>query len=256
MANIKIPDIAKYDAMKTIVDNTSNLKFSQTSAAQVKDIPEEYSLRDKFSEPYDQGATKCSSTCAAIGCEDYYDFGPKSKWVPSLAFTYYNQHIVDKAEKPYGSGSSCVESALFAVNEYGVCDAKSYPNDSDFTKKPAKALYTKSLKGHQSSKYYNISSITQIKQAISAGYPVPFSMDWYNSFKLLSKNILSDPAEDDVYTHENGHSMIIVGYDDKKELVEVRNSWGPNWGDKGYCYIKYSTLIRTIWWDDTFAVIK
>lgn len=50
-----------------------------------------------------------------------------------------------------------------------------------------------------------------------------------------------------------GHAMIIVGYDDKAEAIDnhgkshkglfiLRNSWGPNAGDKGNYYMSYQYL--------------
>ena len=33
--------------------------------------------------------------------------------------------------------------------------------------------------------------------------------------------------------------MTVVGYDDEEKHFVIRNSWGPRWGDSGYCYYKY-----------------
>lgn len=37
-----------------------------------------------------------------------------------------------------------------------------------------------------------------------------------------------------------GHAMVVVGFDDTKETFEILNSWGTDWGNKGYCYVSYS----------------
>ena len=44
----------------------------------------------------------------------------------------------------------------------------------------------------------------------------------------------------------NGHAMCVVGYDDTKfgGAFEVMNSYGQNWGDEGYCWIKYEDLLK------------
>ena len=41
-----------------------------------------------------------------------------------------------------------------------------------------------------------------------------------------------------------GHAIAAVGYDDDKEYFIVRNSWGTEWGDNGYCYIPYTYLLN------------
>ena len=40
----------------------------------------------------------------------------------------------------------------------------------------------------------------------------------------------------------SGHAMFAVGYDDKKKMVLVRNSWGDKWGQKGYFWMPYAYI--------------
>jgi len=37
-----------------------------------------------------------------------------------------------------------------------------------------------------------------------------------------------------------GHAVACYGYDDEKQLLSVRNSWGQSWGDHGNFYLPYS----------------
>ena len=39
-----------------------------------------------------------------------------------------------------------------------------------------------------------------------------------------------------------GHAVLAVGYDDGQQRFIVRNSWGQNWGMKGYFTIPYAYL--------------
>ena len=39
-----------------------------------------------------------------------------------------------------------------------------------------------------------------------------------------------------------GHAVMAVGYEDASQTFLVRNSWGPNWGLKGYFKIPYAYL--------------
>ncbi len=41
---------------------------------------------------------------------------------------------------------------------------------------------------------------------------------------------------------EGGHAMLVAGYSDRRQAFRVRNSWGLDWGDNGYCWIGYSTF--------------
>jgi C1A family cysteine protease len=49
-----------------------------------------------------------------------------------------------------------------------------------------------------------------------------------------------------------GHAVMAVGYDDAKQMVEVRNSWGAKVQDEGYFwlpfdYITNSSLASDFW---------
>ena len=41
-----------------------------------------------------------------------------------------------------------------------------------------------------------------------------------------------------------GHAVLAVGYDDGQQRFIVRNSWGPNWGMKGYFTLPYPYLLQ------------
>jgi GNAT superfamily N-acetyltransferase len=40
------------------------------------------------------------------------------------------------------------------------------------------------------------------------------------------------------------HSVVLVGYEEQKKHFIVRNSWGEQWGDKGYGYLRYAYFSR------------
>ena len=35
------------------------------------------------------------------------------------------------------------------------------------------------------------------------------------------------------------HAVVIVGWDDARSARHVRNSWGPDWGEDGYIWMRY-----------------
>jgi C1A family cysteine protease len=45
-----------------------------------------------------------------------------------------------------------------------------------------------------------------------------------------------------------------MGYDDASRHFIVRNSWGPDWGDKGYFYMPYEYVFRKDLSDDLWMV--
>ncbi len=45
------------------------------------------------------------------------------------------------------------------------------------------------------------------------------------------------PSPDEML--DEGHAVLIVGYDDGASEWMVRNSWGAPWGEAGYGYLPY-----------------
>ena len=86
--------------------------------------------------------------------------------------------------------------------------------------------------------------VENIKKAIAQGHPVLWGAYVPPSFDYLSSGReLWTPtqAEKDTYNKQPGHAMVIVGYDDNKYggAFEVMNSWGTEWGNKGFFWVKY-----------------
>jgi C1A family cysteine protease len=51
-----------------------------------------------------------------------------------------------------------------------------------------------------------------------------------------------------------GHAVVGVGYDDKTKRFIVRNSWGENWGKKGYFTMPYDYVANRDLSDDFWTI--
>jgi hypothetical protein len=68
-----------------------------------------------------------------------------------------------------------------------------------------------------------------------------FGMNTGESFQGIGRDGVYKSAEDPSGPH-GGHAMLIVGY--IGNYFVVKNSWGEEWGDKGYCYIPKKVLAQ------------
>lgn len=225
------------------------------SATPEKALPPKASIKKNFNSViYDQKHKDCTS-CAALACDSYYYHPSPSKYRASALFTYYQQRV-DCGQNPKKDTGNWVKNALDAVRKYGACNYKVWPDTKPIGKKPSKDAYKDGLKGHEITKYYRIKSFAEVKKAINAGYPVCASFKW--AFTTINPDtwILTNPTYDDILYCGKGHAIVIVGYDDEKELIELRNSWGKDWANGGYCYMTYWAAQNCLNYAGSYAITK
>ncbi|MBX2840422.1 MAG: DUF4384 domain-containing protein [Flammeovirgaceae bacterium] len=80
--------------------------------------------------------------------------------------------------------------------------------------------------------------IQTVKKSIAENNPVVFGMKCAPSF--YDAIDVWEPTENHE-TKYGGHAMCVVGYDDNKGggAFEIMNSWGTDWGNEGFIWIKY-----------------
>ena len=97
--------------------------------------------------------------------------------------------------------------------------------------------------------------VLNVKKSLSEGKPVIIGMYCPVSFEIAG--YYGDVWEpDEEFGNYGGHAMCVVGYDDSKYggAFEVQNSWGPDWGDNGYIWIRYSDF--SVWVREAYEMIE
>jgi len=85
--------------------------------------------------------------------------------------------------------------------------------------------------------------IPAIKQNLAQGAPVVIGMMVGGSFMQgMQGRRLWQPSRPD-YNMQGfgGHAMCVIGYDDNYQggSFQIMNSWGTNWGDRGFGWVRY-----------------
>lgn len=222
----------------------------------VSALPESVDLRSRFNPVRNQGQ---QNSCVAFSLTSIYEYMVYRKTNElhhlSEAFLYYNARDVDSygdvnVDMDDGSRSNC---AIESLRDFGLPLESLCPyNDKVYNQRPDEMAYENGKK-RLLIKAFNVERKVEIfKAALAEGYPIDGGFLLCDSFftkasidgyvPMPSESELSaalNPASGERRQHGR-HEMAIVGYSDKLQCFIVRNSWGSEWGDGGYCYMPYT----------------
>jgi C1A family cysteine protease len=234
------------------------------SRAVMEVLPVRADLQALCPSVYDQGelgSCTANAIAAAIQFERMKQQVKDSAVVPgatpSRLFIYYNERAM---EGTVGEDAGAqIRDGIKAVARLGVCfegGPFAWPYDiAKFACQPPKADYTEALRNQVVQYSRLIPSLAQLKGCIAAGYPFIFGFTVYDSFEgaaVEKSGIVPMPGRGD--TVVGGHAVLAVGYDDMMQRFKVRNSWGPKWGQRGYCWMPYAYLTDSNLADDFWTI--
>jgi C1A family cysteine protease len=212
-------------------------------------LPSSADLRPQCPPVYDQGELgSCTGNAiaGAIQFERLRQKLPSSEFTPSRLFIYYNERVIEHTVSS-DSGAQ-IRDGIKTVVQQGACFEDSpqnaWPYDiAKFATPPDPGCY-QIARTDEVASYARVAQIAnQMKGCLAAGFPFVFGFTVYQSFEspAVTKTgtvPMPSPSEQVV----GGHAVMAVGYDDTQQRFIVRNSWGPAWGQKGYCTMPYAYL--------------
>ncbi len=88
--------------------------------------------------------------------------------------------------------------------------------------------------------------IKSLKKALSDGYPVVIGMRTPLSFFATQQVWQPAPGDEHTPLEGTGHALCVIGYDDSKfgGAFRVVNSWGNQWAEEGFCWVRYQDMAR------------
>jgi C1A family cysteine protease len=229
----------------------AKIKEANPNQVNYKGIPSSYDLSPYMPPVGNQGKQESSVGWAtAYALKSYQEFierKDKQNWQYregsklNTKTLYSPSFIYNQINSGKDSGAY-LEDALLVILSKGVTSLESMPyNQNDFKSLPNQEQLAEAS-NFRGKDFFRIrsSQINEIKHQISLGNPVLTGISVSENFFYIGKSIYNE--------HKGSllglQALVIVGYDDSNSTFKVMNSWGSNWGDKGYSYIDYRFFIK------------
>ena len=258
--NMSSQPVRKYGLLPDKPDKTEKLWSLPASAKTV--TPSNVNFSALFSEAYDQeqlGACTGNGLAGAVDCVRKSQGLP---WFyPSRLHIYYNEREIEGTVNE--DAGARIQDGVKSLIRQGVCKESTWNYDiTKFKVKPPIEAYREAM-NYQTLEYAKIpiANILLIRQTLANHFPIVFGFAVYESFESASvakTGICPMPKPGEQCL--GGHCVVMVGYDDNftnldgsKGAALVRNSWGVNWGLKGYFWMPYKFIQK---YASDFWVIK
>lgn len=204
--------------------------------------PASWDLRRWLLPPRDQGEEGCCSgfgTAALRECSRAVATGLVTAYL-SPAYLYWRTRLLE-GSFPQDAGATIADE-LTTLKNYGVCPEVDLVYNSQAGEAGTPQDDVQALPFRCGLPLaVDFSNPENFETALANNAAVVFGMPVYQSFEDTGADgLVAIPAAAEQCL--GGHCMLAVGYNRTAGRLTVRNSWGTDWGESGYCYLPYGMI--------------
>ena len=162
----------------------------------------------------------------------------RAAFAPSRMYNYVRSRQLEGTYSNDPTIGCWVISSMRIAHGWGTPTETEWPYDTGRWPPQEPAEIDKAAKAHRILAYQRVRTLDECKQVVASQHPVIIALEFnIDDWQSAPAGLIPMPSQIAALT--GAHSIALVGYDDEKELLYVRNSWGERWGDCGYGYIPY-----------------
>lgn len=205
-------------------------------------LPEKADLSSRMPRAGDQGRWgSCVGWAVGYAARSYYSvsgFGagkPNQSQIPSPGYIYNSIKLEDGCDE-----GSYVSDALRLLKNEGALSYSEFPNKGRGCRRPT------SSESEQASAFriqdylaVPVGTPDHVKQEIANGHPVVISLQLTKSFDRIGGGIWNPSLSE---SEDGYHAVTFTGYNERGQYFEFVNSWGLDWGRRGYGRISYKAF--------------
>lgn len=232
-------------------------------------MPKKIDLRKWCSPIENQGNLGSCTANAGVGLVEYFEKRAFGKHIDASRLFLYKatRNLLNWT----GDTGAFLRSTMEALVLFGVPPENYCPYEiENFENEPSAFCYA-FAQNYQAISYYRLDPsgttksdlLNQIKAHLTAGLPSMFGFTVYQSIDQAGgTGDIPYPTLQE--KEEGGHAVVAVGFDDDKKIQNgnsgakatkgaflIRNSWGQEWGDRGYGWLPYDYVLSGLaedWW--------
>ncbi len=220
-----------------------------------KSTPSHVDLRKHCSPIEDQGAIGSCTAQSVVGLLEYLWRQTQGNPLDGSRLFLY------KATRNLlgwtGDTGAFVRTTIKATRLFGVCPEDYWPYEEETYDAEPPAFCYSFARNFRALVYYRLESkVSALKQSLGQGIPFAFGFTCFQSIdddEVGETGVIPFPGADEADV--GGHAVVAVGYEDAKKRFTIRNSWGREWGDKGYGYLPYKYFDQNLA-DDCWCLVK
>lgn len=213
-------------------------------------LPSKVDLRRQCPPVYNQGTMgSCTGFAIAKGLGEFILKKQNRHTELSALYLYYMERKA--AHQINEDSGASIASGMRILDNLGCAPEKEHPYPSERVwndkEKMQEYLVMKPDSGDvKAGKSYRvqglkpINSLRGIRNSVAKGMPVVFGIAIFDNFYSAKNGMIPMPTASSKF--EGGHAVMCVGYDNEKQVLIMRNSWGADWGDDGYFYLPYDFI--------------